>query len=169
MTTLLFCLKWLINALCLACVGLVTNFTDRVRVNEFLKWEVDQRFCRDAQTIKSTGTATLLGKNLLPGTPLKLVGSQYVVAKAADDASVVALFLGNDSSYIPEDLATNDITANKYQILVRGPALINADLIPTTDVDGGSHTLATILTALKTLNILPLREPPASGTGTQST
>jgi hypothetical protein len=156
---------WLCSGLMLA----LTTFTDRNRIQDLIKYEVDQRFTRDAQTIKNLNAAAIGANTLAVGTPLSLSAGQYGILQTGDEANVKALFLGTDSSIIHEALAANAITAGKYQILVRGPAIINRSIIPTTDGDGGTIDVDAVCTALAALNIVTMKEPVSTATGTQST
>lgn len=144
------------------------TLTKRQRISDLLKWEVEQRYCRDAATIKNLNTAALAAGGITVGTPLSLSASQYGALQSGNEANVKALFLGNDSDRIPEALAANAITVGKYQILVRGPALIDKDMIPTTDGDGGTIDVAAIMTALNALGIYALVEP-TTATAIQTT
>jgi hypothetical protein len=147
----------------------LTTFTDRVRISEFLKWEIEQRYTRDAKTIKNLNAAALGAGGIVVGTPLTLTAGQYGVMQTGSESSLAGFFLGNDPDRIPEALAANAITVGKYQILVRGPALIDKDLIPTVDGDGGSLNVTSIMTAANALGIYALNEPTASATSTQTT
>jgi len=142
---------------------------DRVRVSDLLKSEWDPRYERDAVTVKNASGVSVLVGWLQVGHPLKKSGAQWEVVMSGDEASTTALFLGHDSTGIPEALANNGITALKYPILWRGPALINQSVIPLTDPAGGSYTLATIVTALAALSPpIGVVQSPAT-TGTQTT
>lgn len=140
--------------------------TDRLRPYDLVRWEPDQRYTRTAGTIKNTSGVTIAAGAITVGLPLKLSSTQWVTVQATDEANLKGLFLGDDSHAIPESLANNAITAAKYPILFRGPALVNKSVIPTTDLAGVAYTLATIVTALQGLSppIDTLVEPDTIGT-----
>lgn len=127
--------------------------TDRVRPYELLRWEPDQRYSRDAVTIKNpSGSTALAAGGLLVGTPLKKVGSQWTIVLSGDEANTTALFIGDDAQKISEALAANTVSTYTYPILVRGPAIINRAALPALDPNGASYTAATITTALLALS-----------------
>jgi hypothetical protein len=141
---------------------------DRIRVYDLLKSEWDMRYDRDAATIKNASGGAVLAGWLQVGHPIKKVGSQWQVVMSGDEANTGALFLGHDSTGIPEALANNGITALKYPILLNGPAIVNQDAIPLTDPAGGTYTLATIVTALAALSppVKIVKQPVTTGTQT---
>lgn len=159
-------LQYVMMALCMALVGAVTTLTERVTISDLLRWEVNQLYCRDAKTIKYTGAGTAAAGAIKVGHPLKLVSTQWVTVLGTDEASTIGLFLGNGGERTPEALAQNAITAQKYQILIRGPAIVNKSQIPTTDPAGTALTLATIVTALAAINIYTMTEGSVSATQT---
>jgi len=159
--------------LALGMLGAVAQgpITDRVRPYELVRWEPNQLYTRTAQTIKNTSGISIAAGAIQAGLPLKKVATQWTAANSGDEASVVGLFLGDDSQNIPEALANNAITAAKYPILFRGPALINQSMIQAADLAGVAYTAATIITSLQALNppIDMLTEPAAAAIGTQTT
>lgn len=165
LATLGHAIAWLVSC---AMLGL-TTFTDRARISDLVKWEVNPLYTRDSATIKNLNAAAVSAGGILVGTPLSLSASQYGILQSGNEANVKALFLGNDSDRINEALAANAITAGKYQILVRGPAIINKSMIPTTDGDGQAIDVAAICTALLVLGITTEVEPTSAATGTQTT
>lgn len=136
----------------------MASFEDRDRGYDLLKWEVEHRFCRDAVTIKNVCGNTVPAGGIGVGYPLNLNGSQYETAVATGEAGVDAIVI--DPRKIPE-LADDEITAEKYQVLVRGPALVNKSAIPTNDATTAAtaFTLATLVTRLAALDIQVLVEP----------
>lgn len=163
-------------ALWLGALGVATNvalgpLTDRVRPYELMRWEPDMRYNRTAGTVKNPSSTTLAAGGLVVGMPLKLVSTQWTIVLGTDEANTGGLFLGDDSASIPEALAQNAITQQKYPILVRGPALINKSAIALTDPAGLTYVNATIVTALAALSppIQTLVENVAATTTTQTT
>jgi hypothetical protein len=100
---------------------------------------------------------------ILVGTPLKLVATQWTIVLASDESNTGGLFIGDDAQAINESLAQNAITKEMFPILVRGPALINKSVLPATDPNSASYTIATIVTALAALSppIETMVEPDA--------
>jgi len=108
-------------------------------------------------TIKNTtGAAVTLTKQDLIGRPVKWVTDHWELAiPGTDEATVDGLV------YDPQDglsLANNGTTANKFVILVRGPALVDLNQIKS------GFTLATLATALQALNPPIVRFTNASKT-----
>lgn len=143
--------------------------TDRLRISDLVKWEVNSLFCRDSVKVKNTNAAALPAGGLTLGTPLVNNAGVWETAQTTQENTIDGIFLGNDSDRISEALAAGATTAGYYQILIRGPALINKAILPSTDGDGGALVLATMLTTLAALNILPLTEPAAAATTEQTT
>jgi len=100
------------------------------------------------------------------GLPLKLNGTQWETVQATGEATATGLFLDDNGVPPSEALANNAITARKYQILVRGPALYNKSVIPAKDLAGAAYTLATLVTQLATLQMQPMVEPTKQATQT---
>lgn len=151
------------------CASTLATLTKRALISDLVKWEVFQLYTRDAATIKNLNAASVAAGGIVVGTPLSLSAGQYGILQTGNEANVKALFLGNDSDRINEALAANAITAGKYQILVRGPAIINKSFIPTTDGDGGAIDVDAICTALLALGITTEKEPVSTAVGIQTT
>lgn len=134
-----------------------TVLTDRQRVYDFLKWEVEPRYCRAAGTIKNIANADLAAGDIVPGTPLKLNGSNWEIALAADKDTVDGFFIDERKS---EAIDAGETSVKEYQILARGPALVNKDAIPTLDPDGGALTAGNVQACAVALGIRFLAEPP---------
>ena len=160
-------LTWLLSSAMLAASTLST-LTKRLLISDLVKWEVFPLYTRDSATIKNLNAAAITAGSLQPGTPLSLSAGQYGILQSGNEANVKSLFLGNDSDWIHEALAANAITVGKYQILVRGPAIINKSMIPTTDGDGGAIDVAAICTALLALGITTEVEPATAALGIQT-
>lgn len=141
-------------------------FTQGQHVSDFLKWFVDERYCMLAATIKNVTGVTVAAGAIVPGTPLKLNGSQWETTDAADAGTVDGFYVDQRRH---ESLVDDAITAKRYAILVRGPALINKNAIPVNDltVTPDPYTLATIVTQAATLGIQCLAE--AATVETQTT
>lgn len=146
----------------------LTTFTKRLRISDLVKWEVLPLYCRDSGTIKNLNAAAVSAGGLVVGTPLIYSSSQWGILQSGSEASCGGLFLGNDSDRINEALAANAITVGKYQILTRGPAIVNKSVIATADGDGASYNMTTLLATLATLGILTEVEPTSAALGTQT-
>jgi hypothetical protein len=136
-----------------------TSFTTNdLRVGDFLKWEVEERFTRVAAKIQNKTGAAIAAGAIVPGTPLNLNGSQWETINATAEAGIDGFFV---DYRVHEALANNAITAKRYSILVRGPALIDKNAIPTSDLQASpvNYTLATIVTRCAALDIQVLAEP----------
>lgn len=98
------------------------------------------------------------------GQPLKVSGSNYVFVQDGDESNTTAILL-HDKPIVLSSAGTTD---ELYPILVRGPALIDKDALPATDVNGDALTASTIVTALAGLSpkIIGLSEPSKTSTQT---
>lgn len=98
------------------------------------------------------------------GQPLKVSGANYVFVQDGDEANVTALLLHDR----PILLTSSGTTDELYPVLLRGPALIDKDALPATDVNGDALTIATLVTALAALSpkIISLVEPTKVSTQT---
>lgn len=136
-----------------------TVFTDRKRPYDFVKYELDQRYTRVTGTVKNKTGGSIVAGAIKPGQPLNLNGTQWETVDVGGESGVDGFFVDHR---IPEALANDAVTALEYQILVRGPALVNLDAVPV-DTDGttGAFTLATLKTRMEALSppIIVLREP----------
>lgn len=93
------------------------------------------------------------------GTPCSVSGSNATPLAAAAQASVTALLL--EATFIP----SGETTPLKYSFVVRGPAVVDKDRLPTADYDAASYNHTTIATALAALDppILSRTEPTIQG------
>jgi hypothetical protein len=142
----------------------VTTLTDRPRASDFVKWEADQRYTRVAGTITNKSGQAMEAGDLKPGYPLNLNGTTWETLDDASEASADGFFV--DGRVSPA-LAIDAATTLEYQILVRGPAIVNLDAVPAP-AEGGAYNLADLKTRMLALNppIIVLREPTAETTQT---
>lgn len=135
---------------------------DRVRVYDFVKAELWQPFCRASGTIKNQGTGALTAGQITVGYPLvRISEGVWRTALQADQAAFHGFFIDEG---LHEALASAATTVGKYQILERGPAIINQDRLPATDTDGAAFTRATLVATALALNpaIKTFKEPATS-------
>lgn len=106
--------------------------------------------------VKNTGSSNVLGMNLL-GQPLKVVSTVHNFVLTTDEANTTALFAHDKPMPSLAAAATSD---DLFLILKRGPAIIDQDALPVTDVNGATLVPATIATALAALSppIIAVRE-----------
>lgn len=134
--------------------------TSTHRPYDFLKWEIEQRYCRTAGTIKNVTGGTIESGAIKPGQPLNLNGTQWETADSGGESGVDGFFVDHRKH---ESLADDEITAKEYQILVRGPALVNISAVPGDNVDGTAYVEADLITRARALGIEVLRESPTTG------
>lgn len=133
-------------------------FTSRIRTGDFLIWEVDpgQRYCRVSAPIRNAGSNAIAFTDNTVGIPLNLNGSTWETVAAGGESGVDGILISED----PISLAASATTERSHIILVRGPALINADLLAATDMSGDDLNQTNLVIALKALGIQPMYEPP---------
>ena len=95
---------------------------------------------------------------------VKLSSGKYVPVLSTDEANAGGLLFYQDDIGV---LANSTDFGKKVPILVRGPAVINGDDLPTADIAGTTYdTLAEIKTALLALGIVCVDEPDKVATQT---
>ena len=99
------------------------------------------------------------------GYPLKVgtSGADYDLAVAGEEASVIALLMDSAPGVISETIASNALSAFKYQVLANAPTIVNRNAIRALDVAGGAFNVSTIVTSLKALK-WEVRTEPANTT-----
>jgi hypothetical protein len=120
-------------------------------------------YCFVSGTLDNTHSAAI---TLDPvGQIVKLVSTQWSFVLAADAANVIGLVVQGPKI---NELASSAETTDKYLILALGPAVVNEDVIATTDIAGSAITLATVKTALGALapKILFVADPAKTTEGT---
>lgn len=135
-----------------------------VRTSDFVLDEYDQRYTRMAVKIKNNTGVALAAGAIQVGHPLTINGTDYETTNAGGEAAFDMFVI---DPRVVEALAIGATTELEYEVLVRGPALVNVDAIPDTDPDGASALDKTALvTAMKAFNppIIPLYEPETQST-----
>lgn len=96
------------------------------------------------------------------GQPVKASGGNRVFVQDTDEANATGLLMWDK----PISFTASQTTDFPYPILVRGPAVINQDSLPTTDINGDAFTIATLVTAYAALSpkIIVQREPTKTST-----
>lgn len=120
--------------------------------SDLLKWVCNQEYCVGTILLTNAGATEL---KVQIGTPLALDGTPVAAASIAD---VKAISLENAF-----------VSAGAKQICkvaLRGPALLNADALPTTDTAGAAIAQAAFITALQALGFQFLYEGEAAVIGT---
>lgn len=140
----------------------MTTLTNRKRGSDFVKTEWEQRYTRVSGTIKNqTGVAVAQGA-IKPGQPLNLNGTQWETLNVGSEAGADGFFV--DDRVVPA-IGIGATTDLEYDILARGPALVNLDVVPD-DPDGttGAYDLSALETRLGALSppIIVMREPTST-------
>lgn len=120
----------------------MSTLTENKRVGDVVQWEVDPRYTRiSARFENDTGSAAAFEK----GTVLEFDTDHY---QPADGTSFGGILL--------EDIAelANGAGVNNVAMLVRGPALVNADQL---EWDGGA-TQASVIAAALTAGVRLVQE-----------
>ena len=109
-------------------------------------------YCLTEAIIRNATGASVMIEDVV-GFPLKLGdnGADYKLAKAGDEANVIALLVAGPNGRASETLANNTNSPTKWTVLKNAPCIINQNKIRTTDFAGDAFTIATIVTALKAL------------------
>lgn len=138
----------------------MTTLTNRKRGSDFVKTEWDQRYNRVAAPIKNMTGGAIVAGAITPGYPLNLNGTTWETLDDAAESSADGFFV--DDRITPA-LANNASTPLSYQILVRGPALVNLDAVPSS-IEGNAYDLAALETRMAALNppIIVMREPTST-------
>lgn len=120
--------------------------------SDLLKWVCNQEYCVGTILLTNAGETEL---QVQIGTPLALNGTPIA---AASIANVKAISLENAF------VSAGDTQICK--VALRGPALLNADALPTTDTAGATIAQAAFITALQALGFQFLYEGEAAVIGT---
>lgn len=136
------------------------SLTMKKTIGDLLRWETESRgiFTRDEATIKNTlgSTATLTAPL---GMPLKYVTDHYELLASGEESLCAGLLLHCEPIAA---LTTGSTTTERYLILVRGPAVIDRDQLPTSDgaATPVAYTMADLYASLTALGIRCLTEGP---------
>lgn len=93
------------------------------------------------------------------GQPVKRSSTKWVFVLAGDEANVDGLLLYQRPISGSKALLNATDFDEKVLVLVRGPALINADALPAEDVAGDALDQADLEAALLVLGIVSQHEP----------
>jgi len=117
-------------------------------LGDILRSEFDRKYNMVSAKIKNPSSSVdLSGFNPL-GQPVKLVSDVWQFVLATDEANTGGLFMDQRLLTLAHGATSDDL----FMILVRGPAVIDKDALPTTDIEGTALTNATIVTALAALS-----------------
>jgi hypothetical protein len=126
-----------------------TNVLGDLLINEY-----HPGYCRESKTVaNATGSEV----TLVVGAPL----DDNVMETAAGIAGCDGLVM--QKTVIPNG------ESRKIPVLVRGPAIINTDELPTEDYAGASITMATFLAALVTNMVTVIQRTEPDNQETQTT
>lgn len=140
-----------------------TSVTKGKTLGDVFKWLMHPGFnLVSAKLVNPVAAAMTITSPV--GLPVKASGSNYVIVLATDEANAIGL-LYHDKPITIGSSATSDLL---YPFLIRGPALIDKDALPTADVavSPGTYTNATLVTALAARNIIAMSEPTKVSTQT---
>lgn len=126
---------------------MATAITKLAEAGEVLLSEGDQKVTRDSKEI-TNGTGGQITLNA--GYPMD------------DNVPVVATGEANTDGILLASVVIEDGESIKVPVLARGPAAFIEEAIVVTDHQGVGMTLATIVTALETLEIVIGRNVPAT-------
>lgn len=136
--------------------------TDNRKLGDLLRAFFDNAHNFTGGTIKNAVAETVTPTDPL-GQPVKQAAGQWQFVAAADIANATGVLVHQRD--LPE-LAQNDITAEKILILVRGPAVIHEDGLPTHDVYGDAIVAADFKARLLALGISCIEGPEKTSTQT---
>lgn len=138
----------------------MTTFTSRQRVYDFLKFQLEERYCQETALITNDTGADIIAGEIEPGYPLKESGGVWSPADTTEEGSVDGFYVDTRQC---EAIANSAASTKQYAILVRGPALVNVDAVPV-DTAGAAFVRATLITRMKALSppIIPMAEPTTS-------
>lgn len=115
-------------------------------------------YCTVLASLRNDATVSVTVTSVL-GAPVKAGGSgaDFIFAKSTEEANVVGLVMDGPEPLV---LAGSSNSAKKYQVLKNPPAIINKDLIKTTDPQGVAFdTLAEIVISLEALKFEVRTQP----------
>lgn len=147
----------------------MATLTKKKVIGDILKAEWDKGYCRVSTVLKNDHASAVTKEVTDPvGYPIKMDGTDYVLCQATEEADCIGIIV--EGPTIEElDAAKAEATDNKYALLVRGPARIAKDALPTTDSEGASYTTATLVTALEALNVPVIVQVVPTKSSTQAT
>lgn len=141
-----------------------SSLQSRRRLGDVFRWLAHQGFCLvSAKLVNPVAAAITINDPC--GLPVKASGSNYVIVQAADEANAIGLLYFDGGPISLASSGTSDLT---YPFLIRGPALIDRDALPTQDVavSPGTYTIATLVTSFTARNIISQVEPTKTSTQT---
>jgi len=117
-------------------------------LGDILRSEFSRNYNMVSAKIKNPSASTdLSGFNPL-GQPVKLSGGTWQFVLDGDESNAGGIFMDQRLLTLAHGVTSDDL----FMILVRGPATVDSDALPATDIDGDTLTQATLLTAYKALS-----------------
>lgn len=143
----------------------MTTLTKTPKKGDLLKWEVEPKVTRGYGSFTpGSGADTAAGIQLM-GLPVTVTygtyasGGKFPISiaevRAGDEANINALII-DDRIF---DVAATVVTDAKMEVLMKGPALINANKVKTTDLAGDAYTMSTVFSKLFAAGIIHQPEP----------
>ena len=138
----------------------MTVKTSRRVDGELIHREFDPAFNRVSEAIKNTtGGVVNLARERFVGYPVKGNAGSRELALAADHASVTGVLLKSHHSSLSLAATTGE-SPEEMAILVRGPAVLNEEMLAATDYAGSTISRANFIARLLALNIVVKPEGP---------
>lgn len=122
----------------------MTTLTNNAVQGDVVKYLLDPAYNVESYAFRNVSGATITDVELL-GTVVKVSSGVVVPVLATDEANAQGVIISDEKI---ESLANNTTTTKKYAVLMRGPAIISQDELPTDDLAGDALTMATLVTAL---------------------
>ena len=137
-------------------MAISTSLTQGRKLGDVFKWLMHPGFNLVSAKLVNP-IASVITITSPAGLPVKASGANYVIVLATDEANALGLLYWQN----PITLGASAVSDLLYPFLIRGPALIDKDALPTQDVAAspGTYTNATLVTALAARNIIAMSEP----------
>ena len=144
--------------------------SNSVKPGEWLFSESNYIYTRESGKLKNataqagTSPDVSLTSGQLIGIPVRKVSAGLFRFATAAEVAAAAPAMDEVWGFVIEGVATgaldNDVfTGTEYAILMRGPAIVNDDLMPVNDPYGGAFDAAEYKLLLRALNINSLPSP----------
>lgn len=139
----------------------------RARLIDLLKLYYDERYNFEVVAIRNTSAGTIAVGTSLCGLPVRNNAGVWETVQNPNEANISGIVV--DDTLTTASIAAAATSTQRWKVLARGPALINASKIATQDVAGGTYVQATVLTRLAAQSppILVLSEAPSGQKSTQ--
>lgn len=137
----------------------MTTLTEKRRAGDLLKWEVDPRYTRGVGSLTPGATANAATNKSLLGLPVEVAYGTYAaggrlpltITEVLDGSEANANAVIIDDRLF--DVAASTLIDAEIDVLAAGPALINADMVMTSDLAGNPYDMDALLGALYAVGI----------------